>query len=89
MVDVKQAVSKAIESAQNLYEGSAIRDLLLEEVELSEDGKHWLVTIAFSRQDTAKSTTSASSSANYERAYKMIKLRADTGDVVSMKIRKL
>ena len=32
MIDVKQAVSKAIESAKSLYEGSEMRNLLLEEV---------------------------------------------------------
>ena len=88
MVDVKQAVSKAMESAKGLYEGTEIRSLLLEEVELSEDGKNWLVTIAFT-QDSSKSSSSGSASPVYERAYKVIKLRADTGEVVSMKIRKL
>ena len=89
MVDVKQAVSKAMESAKSLYEGSEIRNLLLEEVELSEDGKNWLVTIAFTQQDSSKSTSPTSTGPAYERAYKVIKLRADTGEVIAMKIRKL
>jgi hypothetical protein len=63
---------------------------MLEEVELSEDETHWLITLGFDRRRPVRSTFEALQSMTpYERAYKTIEIRADTGEVRSMKIREL
>ena len=49
MVDVKQAVSKAMDYLEDMYQIDQFKDVLLEEVDLSEDNKYWNVTIGFTR----------------------------------------
>jgi hypothetical protein len=80
MVDGKQAVVKAMEYVKGVYETSQVGDLMLEEVERSEDGKHWYVTLGFSPRQAGGSPA--------ERSYKVVKIVVETGDVLSMKIRK-
>ena len=82
MVDGKQAVVKAMEYVKAVYDTSQVSDLMLEEVERSEDGKHWYVTLGFSPcQPTAGGSPA-------ERDYKVVKIVVETGEVLSMKIRK-
>ena len=80
MVDGKQAVVKAMEYVRGVYDAADVGDLMLEEVERSEDGKHWYVTLGF--------TPRVDASVSSERAYKVVKIVVDTGEVLSMKIRK-
>ena len=47
MIDMKQAVQIALEFCRSLYAPEKLTDFLLEEVELSDDEKFWLVTIGF------------------------------------------
>ena len=49
MIDIKEAVKKAHEYITNIYPGDNFKNLYLEEVELSEDEKFWLVTFGFDR----------------------------------------
>ena len=79
MVDGKQAVVKAMEYVKAVYDTSQVGDLMLEEVERSEDGKHWYVTLGFSPGQGGSAG---------ERSYKVVKIVVETGDVLSMKIRK-
>jgi hypothetical protein len=89
-VDVKQAVAAAISAVQNLFAGQDIRDLLLEEVEKSEDDRHWRVTISFARLiEGGNALRTALAGPEYNRFYKVIELDAVTGNLVSMKIRKI
>lgn len=83
MVDGKQAVGKAMEYVKTVYDSSQLADLMLEEVERSEDGKHWYVTLGFTPQGPASGGTT------FERTYKVVKIVVDTGEILSMKIRKL
>jgi hypothetical protein len=83
MVDGKQAVGKAMEYVRAVYDASQVTDLMLEEVERSEDGKHWHVTLGFTPQGPA------SGGATFERTTKVVKIVVETGEVLSMKIRKL
>ncbi len=83
MVDGKQAVVKAMEYVKAVYEPSQVVDLMLEEVERSEDGKHWFITLGFTPRDAA------SPGVTFERTYKVVKIVVDSGEVLSMKIRKL
>ncbi len=82
MVDGKQAVGKAIDYVKSVYDASQVTDLMLEEEERSEDGKHWYVTLSFTPQGKA------SGGAPMERTYKVVKIVVETGELLSMKIRK-
>jgi hypothetical protein len=91
MIDVKQAVKIAIEYVQQLYEPEQLRDLALEEVELSEDGTIWKVTLGFN--GLYNEPANAFTALAYERmalstrAYKVFHIRASDGAVLSMRMR--
>jgi hypothetical protein len=98
MVDVKEAVKAAREYLSQLYDTGPLRDIFLEEVELSYDEKHWYVTIGFSRpiapKDPIPPWSSASLSSidtlsrqSFERVYKLFEVDSATGQVRAMKIR--
>ncbi|HWX40424.1 MAG TPA: hypothetical protein VN345_04670 [Blastocatellia bacterium] len=91
MVDVKQAVKAAREYLSQLYDTGPLRDIFLEEVELSYDEKHWYVTIGFSRpiapKDPILSSIDALSRQSFERVYKLFEVDSATGQVRAMKIR--
>ena len=80
MVDGKQVVAKAMEYVKAVYDSSQVVDLMLDEVERSEDGKHWFVTLGFTPREAG---------GTHERTFKVLKIVAETGEVLSMKIRKL
>ena len=87
-VDVKQAVSIALKYSQSLLQDAA--NLALEEVELTEDQRYWLVTVGFTRPSERTNIKSILGGAEpATRYYKIIKIDATTGDAVSMKIRTL
>ena len=81
MITVKEAVAKAMEFAQAMLAVPA-SEILLEEVELGKDGPNdvWLITL---------SAPGRAGIAVLSRDYKRFIVRADTGEVVSMKIREL
>ena len=83
MIDVKDATRIATEHFAELYQGT-YQNLAVEEVELSEDEKHWLVTLGFSVQGL-QSMTAASTT----REHKEIRVATDSGRVVSMRIKRL
>lgn len=85
MLDVRQAVKMAHGYLIDLYPDQEVRNATLEEVELSEDDAFWFVTLSFRLggaddlpffpvQDKAKS-------------YKIFKMQADDGRLVSMTMR--
>ncbi|MEN6497885.1 MAG: hypothetical protein ABFD16_26600 [Thermoguttaceae bacterium] len=86
MVLVKQAVEKAVEFVQEMYEGQALDDLRLEEVERSDDNKLWSITLSFLKPP---SPLQSSLSLPRSREYKVVAVSAETGEVRSMKIRTL
>ncbi|MEP7287963.1 MAG: hypothetical protein ABI947_19600 [Chloroflexota bacterium] len=102
MIDVKQAIKIAHDYLLSLYNPDELIDLLLEEVERSEDDRYWYITFGFTRvlAVPTKAPQSAVSVAaaiqgtttdlkdNVERVYKKITVRADTGKVQAMKIRR-
>ena len=53
-------------------------EIRLEEVELSDDGRHWFITLSFVRAMVVY---------NDERIYKIFKVSLETGEIESMKIR--
>lgn len=98
MIDVKQAVQKAQRYIKELYPSEQLVDVLLEEVERTEDDRFWLITLSFSQPNPRTTVDPIMPSLNIfdafrqktlNRAYKVFKIDADTGEVVSMKMHAL
>ena len=83
MLDVKEAARKAAEYFTALYSDNAPAHVRLEEVELTDDGQYWLITLSYPRSGLSQIIGDG------PREYKLFKIRADTGEVKSMKIRKI
>jgi hypothetical protein len=92
MVDVKQAVAKAMDYLEDMYQTDQFKDVLLEEVDLSEDNEFWNVTIGFTRRQETTSggpmATLIGQSSEFKREYKVFQIDANTGDLRSMRSRK-
>lgn len=86
MIDMKEAVSRAISEAKNLYAEQALSNVQLEEVEITEDEKFWLITVGFQIADPSLSPTLAAAMAP-KRQYKVFKIDRENGKFVSMRIR--
>ena len=84
MIDVRQAAHLASQYFAGLYEGPAVSGAQLEEVEITEDEKYWLITLSYPLTEAT-----ALLNFNYKRKYKVFKIDAETGEVLSMKIRKV
>jgi hypothetical protein len=82
MINIKTAVKDAREYFIDLF-GEDVGSPQLEEAELSDDAQYWNVTLSYksAKETLSQSYTSA-------RIYKVFKLRADTGEVLSMKDKK-
>ncbi len=78
----KEAAIKAGEYFQEIY-GAPRRDVTVEEIEMDEAGTYWLVTLGY------LGSTGAPFSFAPEQIYKRFKVDVYTGDVISMKIRKV
>ena len=87
MIDVKQAVAIALKYVLDL-EQTQIINLDLEEVELSPNGNQWYVTVGYERVRPTPTSLAAVLGAN-PRIYKIVTINRDTGEPVSLKIRKL
>ena len=81
-IDSKTAVKLADTYFRELF--PAVKDMRLEEVELSTDGQFWLVTYSFAKPEI---TLFGSPIANPQREYKVVKLDASTGEPQGVKIR--
>ncbi len=94
--DVKTAVKSAYHYVRELQDlmGSDLDDLRLEEVELSEDEKTWLVTLGYDVPVKRKSALdemmqSINAPRGFKREYKLFAVNASTGKIESMKIRQV
>ncbi|UCF99466.1 MAG: hypothetical protein JSV89_07980 [Spirochaetaceae bacterium] len=92
MVNVKAAVSKAMGYLKDMYQIEQFKDVLLEEVDISEDNKYWNVTIGFTRRQESTSggpmATLIGQSTEFKREFKVFQIDAETGDLRSMRSRK-
>jgi hypothetical protein len=90
MIEVKDAVQVA-KSAANEYLGSetALKDLLLEEVELDKPNRAWAITLGFNVPVANKFERIGAALAGqmYTRKYKTFIIDAETGEFRAMKIR--
>lgn len=89
---IKEVVEKAVEFIKQIY-GETVSELMLEEVQLSDDNQKWLVTLSFLRERPRTSTTVAVFSAmdvgTHERVYKQVEIGAEKGEFIGMTIRKV
>jgi hypothetical protein len=80
MVGVKEAVENAKVFVQDVVGSNEIRRLTLEEVELSEDGKDWLVTLGLALDDPFDLLNPGKP----EKSVKLFRVNASSGQVLSM-----
>ncbi|MCP4547229.1 MAG: hypothetical protein GY835_12290 [bacterium] len=83
MIDANTAVQKAYAFLDEMKDRLDLKDLSLEEVEFSEDGNAWRVTLSFSGSTVASEKMTDSKP---PRSYKLFIIDGETGDLVSMKI---
>ena len=84
MLDVREAAQKASEYFAGLFKDQNPENLQLEEVEISDDDQYWLITLSYPVPPEL-----ATLNFNFKRKYKVFKIDATTGEVKSMKIRKV
>ena len=90
MINVKEAAKISLEYIEELFSADEIRDVSLEEVEISQDEKSWMVTIGFTKHMTQPlNPMEAMSGPKFARFYKELKIDAENGQVRSMRNKKL
>lgn len=91
-MDVKEAVGKAMDYLKDMYQIDQFKDVLLEEVDLSEDNKFWNVTIGFTRPQESTSggpmATLIGQSPEFRREFKVFQIDSENGALRSMRTRK-
>jgi len=87
MLDVKEAARRASEYFAGLYEPKSIDDVQLEEVEMSDDGRYWLITLSYPLLGAGLGLVPFGQIS--KRKYKLFTIDAQTGEVKSMKIREI
>lgn len=83
MLDVHRAVELTTKTLKDLYADRGLEDVMLEEAELSDDCRQWIVTVSFVPKDRYQLLGLPDKT----RSYKTITIDAETGDFVSIKIR--
>lgn len=82
MINVKDATQKAKEYLMSFFPDA--EQVQLEEVELSADRKHWLITLSY---EGDSGSVASSMLVGKSIRYKLFRLDAKSGEVLSMKIR--
>ena len=97
-IPVKQAIKTAIQFVKTTYDetGTLIADLALEEVQPTDDGELWHITVGFFRSrdpqiDLTFSTIPNPLSSRFDktRQYKVVQVNRRTGEVRAMTIREI
>jgi hypothetical protein len=86
MIDVKEAVQQALLFVPQVMHDSRANGVLLEEIELSDDGSQWLVTVSVP-SPTRPSLNALMAGGGQDRDFKLIRIDSETGKVASIKIR--
>ena len=82
MINVKEATDKAKEYLVSFFPDA--ENVHLEEVEMTEDKAHWFVTISY---EGISNSVASSLLVGKTVLYKIFKIDAKQGEVISMKIR--
>ena len=89
-IELKKMVNTAIQFLDNLYDQENLRNVMLEEIERSEDSGRWLVTLGFDMGFSPPSTyfiTDLLNTKKPQRIYKTIEIDEKTGEALAMKMR--
>lgn len=93
MIDVKNAVQTAYNYMRDIYPEPP-NGLRLEEVELSEDGGEWLITMGYNEEvppptprNSAQMLEQLGRQGTINRTYKRLIIDGETGEVKAMRIR--
>jgi hypothetical protein len=88
MMNIKDAAARAVAYFGDVY-GSQFGNVMLEEVE--RDDKYWYITLGYDLPPSDNSILAAFQRAGGKapRGFKVFKIDASTGEVVSMKIREV
>jgi len=89
MIEFKTAVKTAIEFLAEAYPNENLRDLRLEEIELSANEEFWYITVSYAGDASSLSGLARAIAGPPDREYKVIAVRSEDGRVQSMKIRQL
>jgi hypothetical protein len=81
MINAKEAADAAIEYLKSFYTNA--KNIMLEEVELSEEKKSWSITISFENLDPEDKKPSTI----ITRIYKIFRIDSTLGQVTAMKSR--
>ncbi|MBM3333634.1 hypothetical protein FJY63_03140 [Candidatus Sumerlaeota bacterium] len=79
MIDAREAVRRVSEYFRDLQVGKEDLEVELEEIEMTEDQKFWLITLSYRRAFLIGPPAR-------EKHYKVFKVDANTGDVMWMRI---
>jgi hypothetical protein len=82
MINVKEATGKATEYLRTFFPD--VEKVQLEEVELTDDRAYWFITLSY---EGVSNSVASSLLVGKSVRYKLFKLDAETGEVISMKIR--
>jgi hypothetical protein len=82
MIDARTATDKAIAYFKTFFPEAT--KVITEEVELTEDRKHWLVTVGYDSDDLAAPTQLI---IGRSKKYKIFKIDVESSEILSMKIR--
>ena len=94
-MEANDAIKRARDYVKSVYADTKVTNVMLEEIEKSEDGRYWHVTIGFTRPAVVRDetyseairTASLVSGRPLERDYKQIVIDDASGEVVAMRIR--
>jgi hypothetical protein len=97
MISIQEAIRSAIEFAEQLYPSEKLQDMEIEEIESSDDDQLWLVTLGWQGKPEESFKPSgggfggggfgAALLGRTRRIYKIFTIDAETGEVISMKMR--
>lgn len=90
-IDISNAATRAIVHFKRLYKIGASR-IKIEEAEQSKNGLNWLITLGYDIPNTAAVSPVESAlgkTPSQIREYKIFEVSVETGEVRSMKIRKI
>jgi hypothetical protein len=82
MIDVTEATNKAKAYLSSFFPDA--EKVQLEEVELTDDKTHWLITLSY---EGVSNSVASSLLVGKSLRYKIFKMEAESGEVISMKIR--
>lgn len=79
MIDLKQAADRAMEYFQELFQAQSYIKVLVDEVELSEDEKYWMVTLGYEEKPAGSLGLDM-----VHRKHKVFRIDVESHRIVSM-----